>query len=307
METLKPSPFHPGERALQKSLGLEEKMQEFGQRVIRDHMPEQHRNFYEQLNYVFIGYSDNDGWPWASILFGQTGFIASPHKQSLVVNVQDCNSPKLFKGDKVALLGLDLSKRRRNRLSATVSEQSNSEIHLQVRQSFGNCPKYIQIRDLKKTAEIEVPTKVQTLKHFDNDSQQIIKQSDTFFVATYIDNGTDEASEGADVSHRGGKPGFVTIENNSSLLIPDYSGNKHFNTLGNILSNGKAGLLFIDFERGHLLSVTGHAEVITEHPDMHLYSGAERLWRFTLKEGIKTNHALPLRWELNEYSPYLPQ
>ena len=63
-------------------------------------------------------------------------------------------------------------------------------------------------------------------------------------------------THGVDVSHRGGKPGFVRIDDDKTLTFPDFSGNYHFNTMGNILLNPLAGLLFIDFEQGDLLYLT---------------------------------------------------
>ena len=63
-----------------------------------------------------------------------------------------------------------------------------------------------------------------------------------------------------DVSHRGGNPGFVRIEGNV-LTIPDFAGNLHFNTLGNFLLHPRAGLVFIDFETGDMLQVSGRTAV----------------------------------------------
>src|SRR3546814_14766932 len=69
--------------------------------------------------------------------------------------------------------------------------------------------------------------------------------------------------QGADVSHRGGRPGFVRVtedDGRSVLTIPDFSGNQFFNTLGNIAINPRAGLLFVDFATGDLLTLTGRSE-----------------------------------------------
>ena len=115
--------------------------------------------------------------------------------------------------------------------------------------------------------------------------------ADTFFVATYADLAHGERQ--ADVSHRGGKPGFVRIGGDGVLTIPDFAGNLFFNTLGNILANGKAGLVFADFETGGLLQLTGDAEVILEAPELAAFEGAERLWRFTPRRIIRRPGALP--------------
>ncbi len=48
-----------------------------GRRIIRDHMPEQHRQFFAQLPYAIAGTIDGDGQPWASILVGEPGFMTA--------------------------------------------------------------------------------------------------------------------------------------------------------------------------------------------------------------------------------------
>lgn len=51
---------------------------------------------------------------------------------------------------------------------------------------------------------------------------------------------------GVDISHRGGKPGFVQVSQDGRPKFPDYSGNNFFNTLGNIHDDGRVGLLFAE-------------------------------------------------------------
>ena len=77
-----PSPFHSGEREIQRRIGVRDKMEPFGRKVIRDFMPEQHRAFYHQLPFVFVGHADQEGWPWASILFNKPGFMKSKDERS---------------------------------------------------------------------------------------------------------------------------------------------------------------------------------------------------------------------------------
>jgi len=54
---------------------------------------------------------------------------------------------------------------------------------------------------------------------------------------------------GADTSHLGGEPGFVRVHR-GALWWPDYPGNNMFNSLGNIVENPAAALLFFDFAVG---------------------------------------------------------
>ena len=110
--------------------------------------------------------------------------------------------------------------------------------------------------------------------------------------------------QGVDVSHRGGKPGFMRIDDERTLTFPDFIGNFHFNTIGNLLLDLRAGLLLIDFERGDLLYLTGTAEVLWDD-EIRAFAGAERLIRFHLSEGHRVEGSLPLRWSEPDYSPFL--
>jgi len=105
-----------------------------------------------------------------------------------------------------------------------------------------------------------------------------------------------------DVSHRGGRPGFVKVEGNR-LIIPDYAGNLHFNTLGNLLVNPRAGLLFIDFSNGNVLQLCGRAEVLLDSPAIQDFEGAERLWTLEVEQAVWRPAAVSLRWAFKEYAP----
>jgi ferredoxin-NADP reductase/predicted pyridoxine 5'-phosphate oxidase superfamily flavin-nucleotide-binding protein len=306
------SPFHSGEQAIQSRFGVRDSMERFGSRVIRDHMPAQHQAFYSQLPFIFAGHADKDGWPWASILFNKPGFIHSPNAKILDIKAMpvmgDPLAGSLNIGRDLGLLGIELTSRRRNRLAAHIISRSDDGIHLEIDQAFGNCPQYIQTRDLEMLDPSTLPqTRVKNIQVFDDEAQALIANSDTFFVASYIEsddqNDNSSASEGADVSHRGGQPGFIRVDNDRTLTIPDYLGNNHFNTFGNFTENSKAGLLFIDFESGHILTLTGTVEIIWDSPETKHFEGAERLWKFHIDHGRWIHNSLPLRWKLDEYSP----
>ncbi|NOQ14691.1 MAG: 2Fe-2S iron-sulfur cluster binding domain-containing protein [Methyloprofundus sp.] len=303
-----PSPFHQGEQEIQQRLGVRDKMERFGRQVIRDHMPEQHRQFYAQLPFIFAGYTDQQGWPWASILFNQPGFISTADNKHLLINTLpvsgDPLSESLATGSRLGLLGIELETRRRNRLSTHITHTSEQGIELAVDQAFGNCPQYIQQRELHSIDPASMPpVNIEELSQFDSQAIELISNSDTFFVASYAATHSAATSEGADVSHRGGKPGFIRVDDKQTLTIPDYLGNFHFNTLGNFAENAKAGLLFIDFEQGHLLTLTGTVEILWDSPETQFFAGAERLWKFHIAKGRWLKNVLPLRWQLQDYSP----
>jgi ferredoxin-NADP reductase len=68
-----------------------------------------------------------------------------------------------------------------------------------------------------------------------------------------------------------------------------------------------AGLLFIDFDKGDLLYLTCTAEIIWDSEETTAFSGADRLVRLTLDEGILVEKAMPIRWDFRDYSPSLEQ
>lgn len=303
------SPFHPGERAIQERLNSRDRIEAIGRRMIRDFLPEQHRQFYAQLPYFLVGTVDAEGNPWASMLMGEPGFISAPNDRSLHIAahplVGDPLADNLGVGVDIGFLGIELHTRRRNRVNGVVREITSEGFFVDVEQTFGNCPKYIQVRQWNRRAEVSEARSTQTLATFGEAEQGMIAAADTVFIATaYVDSSAG-AAKGVDVSHRGGKPGFVQIEGNT-LIIPDFSGNGHFNTFGNIEVNPRAGLLFIDFEKGHFLQLTGQAEVIWDgNPEIARYEGAERLLKFHLEQGVSIQSGMYLSWSEPEYSPFL--
>jgi len=311
-----PSPWHEGEITLQKSIGVAEKMAGVGQRVLRDYLIDQHRDFYRQLPVVVLGSVDAAGDAWATLRAGTPGFLQSPDPSHLHVDVardpQDPAEAGFADGMAIGLLGIELHTRRRNRLNGTVRRNGGEGFDITVGQSFGNCPQYIQQRDFTFSRPARKPSDkpAESSDHldapqFNGRARNIIAAADTFFIASYVDRtdgatGTDGQSPArqTDVSHRGGRPGFVRIGDDGTLTIPDFAGNLFFATLGNILVNGKAGLVFADFATGDLLQLTGTGEVILDSAEIAAFQGAERLLRFTPRRIVYRPEALPLRWAL---------
>ncbi len=290
--------WHPGELALQASIGVTDRLEELGRRVVRTFLLDQHREFYAQLPFAVLGAVDPDGDPWATLITGQPGFLSAPTPDALEINISpnpaDPAAAGIAPGLSVGLLGIELQTRRRNRMNGVLRSTPNGGLEIAVGQSYGNCPQYIQLRSFQfvddpRATPASVTEEAATLDAAAND---MIRAADTFFVASYADRDTRQV----DASHRGGKPGFVHVGEDGALTIPDFAGNQFFNTLGNILLNGKAGLTFVDFERGDLLQLTGDAEIILEGPEVAAFEGAERLWRFVPRRVVRRKGALPLRW-----------
>lgn len=309
------SPFHAGEREIQGRLGVREQMEKFGKKVIRDFMPEQHRDFYSQLPFLILGHCDKDGWPWASIVAAPQGFISSPDDKHLNIDIEpitgDPLATSLTPDLPVGVLGIEPRTRRRNRLSTRVSQTEANHFQLNVKQSFGNCPQYIQSRHIE-TFDPALLTQQASIPFTDlsTDAIELIRQSDTFYVASSTgstgssteSSHNDYASYGADASHRGGKPGFVAVNDKGELTIPDYLGNNHFNTLGNFQVYPKAGLLFIDDKNHDILMLTGTAEILWDDDMQAHFEGAQRFWRFKVDHGVWLKNSLAMNMTFDSYS-----
>jgi len=79
-----------------------------------------------------------------------------------------------------------------------------------------------------------------------------------------------------------------------------------FNTLGNISVNPGAGLLFIDFENGSTIQITGEAKIIWDDGRVAEFAGAERLVEFEICGVVHTRGAVPIKWQFLDYSPFNP-
>jgi predicted pyridoxine 5'-phosphate oxidase superfamily flavin-nucleotide-binding protein len=292
--------WHAGEIAMQSSVGVADRMAEVGRRAIRDHLIDRPRQFFPLLPFVVLGAVDPAGNAWATLRGGRPGFMraASPHRLSIRIP-RDPGDPAdagMEDGDGLGLLGIDLFTRRRNRLNGPVSRNDDEGFDVVVEQSYGDCPQYIQMREFSFTRD---PAKLSAEPSIQQDAaddrvRALIQSADTLFVASYL--ARQSGHRQVDVSHRGGKPGFVRIGPDGVITIPDFAGNLFFNTLGNFLVNSKGGLAFPDWETGDLLQLTCDVEVILDSPEIKDFQGAERFWQFKPHQILYRPNALPLRW-----------
>jgi ferredoxin-NADP reductase/predicted pyridoxine 5'-phosphate oxidase superfamily flavin-nucleotide-binding protein len=311
------SPFHKGEIQIQERLGLSARMEVHGRKAIRALMPDQHREFFPLLPFILVGSVDEGGQPWASMLVARPGFVQAPDAAHLRVTAKaPFGDPLLHTlkfGASLGMLGIELHTRRRNRANGQVEKIDADGFTLAVQQSFGNCPQYIQGRDTSLSNQIDAVAYAKQEKfvshsdRLDASAQALISNADTFFIASSFKGGEGEMSvpSGVDVSHRGGKPGFVRIDDECTLTIPDFVGNFFFNTLGNLLLEPRAGLLFVDFTNGNVLHLAGKAEIIWDGDELKSVTGADRLLRFRVTQAIFVEASLPLRWSAPAASPIL--
>jgi hypothetical protein len=88
---------------------------------------------------------------------------------------------------------------------------------------------------------------------------------------------------------------FVRVEGDR-VTFPDYPGNSMYMTLGDLLEHPRIGLLFLDWETGDTLQLTGAAELDLDAREVNV----------TVERAIRTPAAVPYRWVLLERSRFNP-
>ncbi|MFZ1122688.1 MAG: pyridoxamine 5'-phosphate oxidase family protein [Candidatus Binataceae bacterium] len=296
--------YHDGEIAVQARAGVRPQADKLAAGIRGSIAPER-REFVAAQRIAVLGTVDRRGRVWASVVTGQAGFLQALDEQTIrIAAVPAAGDPlleNLAQPAHAALIIPDLAARRRLRLNGR-GQIGEGVIEIHAEQVYGNCSHYIQARapigehdwrasggaNAVRTAELS------------SQHQRLIARADTFFIAT------DHPESGADISHRGGNPGFVRVVDSRRLAIPDYSGNNMFNTLGNIVANPRVGLLFIGFESGRTLQLTGRAAIDWDSARASTLAGAARIVDFELDEMVDNPHGFPLRYEFHEYSHFNP-
>lgn len=305
--------FHQGELAVQRRLGVQDQAQRVAS-VYRSDISENASEFISTQSMLLLASVDGSGGLWASLILGQPGFVQALGPSRLRINLANCHGlhdvfyQHLRCNPQIALLFIDFKTRRRWRVNghlAQVLEPDSDELLVNVDRSYGNCPKYIQSRSLVLpilNSAMMDPAGVETGNCLSPEQQDVIQRADTCFVASA------EAQQGCDVSHRGGAPGFVSIQDPQHLRIPDYAGNNLFNTLGNLVVNPRAGLLFIDFERHAVLQLSGTANLpwLESKTELEQVEASERYWEFCVTQLIY--YPLPdgIDWSIHDYSAFIP-
>ena len=299
-----PSPFHHGEQKVQERLGVRD-IEAWARKVVRDHLPEQHRDFYTSLPFLVVSARDGKGRPWVTFLDGPDGFVRSPDRQHLVIESKPVKGDALEGsfgiGADVGILGIELATRRRNRVNGRVVDNGSGVITFGVEQSYGNCPQYIREREWRRVDD-KPSGKAKSGTRLTASQRAWIESADTFFIATGYRGEGESATFGMDASHRGGDRGFVRALDDTRLQFPDYAGNNHFNTIGNIVLDPRAGYLFIDFETGSLLQLTGTVSIDWDSEELSHFPAARRLVTLDIEKFVELPAAVRLRWEADAES-----
>ncbi len=284
--------FHAGEIEVQARLLAREDAERVG-RIVASEIPATVRPLLLNQRMAVAASLDEENRPWASLLTGPPGFIEAADDHLLRIGValpsDDPLAANLRARPELGLLVFDPHIRRRLRFNGR-GRLTSDGLFLLADEVYGNCPKYIQKRRLVGEGAGEAGGALRS-SSLDSRARALVAAADTFFIATW------HPGKGADASHRGGRPGFVRVVDDRTLEFPDYRGNNMFNTLGNLAGHPRAGLLFVDFERGDLVQLTGRAQIRWE---------PETAVRVEVAEVRETPGASPLRFELVEPWPGNP-
>ncbi|MGW9030025.1 pyridoxamine 5'-phosphate oxidase family protein [Streptomyces sp. NPDC055722] len=288
--------YHEGSRALQDRLGVRDQADHVG-RAVGDSLKPVAAAFLALQPMLVIGAADPAGGAvWASPLTGEPGFVraTSPRRISVAGGVASADPlarALTVDGLHVGTIALDPRTRRRMRLNGR-SHPAPGGLAIEADQVFSNCPRYLQKRESYEWVGDRRPQEPCRSSGLTLAQREFISRSDTFFLATVHDRG-------ADVSHRGGNPGFVQAASPRELSWRDYPGNSMFLTLGNLAADPRAGLLFLDWTTGTALQLSGAART-------EFGADGERSVRFAVSEAVQTRGAVPLRWSRPAYSPANP-
>ena len=299
--------YHAGQLALQKITGEVE----IAQRripIVRSTLHPKSMPFIANQVLAFVGSEDNSGDIWLSLLVGEHGFISVPSNQvikfdlaKIVSNKEDIFFSNIISNPTVGLLFHEAERRARYRAWGIASED-NGHLNFAIRMGYPSCPKHIQRERIEVSDDLEAFTasyeKGVTLDEY---AKEWILNAHTFFICTQTKKGDIEAS------HRGGNIGFIQMLENDILRVPDYFGNSMYSTLGNIYENPKAALLFIDYEKGETLQLTGKAELQFDQnteDDLRRSGDTGRFWTFETKKWIRTLNHHKIKSEFIDFSHY---
>jgi predicted pyridoxine 5'-phosphate oxidase superfamily flavin-nucleotide-binding protein len=297
-------PFHEGELEVQRRAGVAATAERVG-RIVRPDIPEPAREFLKEQRFAVLAAADAEERVWATLVHGAPGFLTASENVLRIgarPGPEDPLARRLAVETEVGVLVIDLAMRRRMRINGRSRPWGASGLEIAPHEVYANCPKYIQQRIVRADPEAAGTSagSVERGSELTRAQARRIAEADTLFIASR------HPRAGADASHRGGNPGFVRVEAPDRLAFPDYSGNAMFNTLGNLAADPRAGLLFVDFEHGNTLQLTGRAGIDWSREAAGAFSGAERVVEFSVEGVVETTGVLPLRGRLVSRSPHNP-
>ncbi|KAH0364680.1 putative oxidoreductase, partial [Aureobasidium melanogenum] len=323
--------FHEGEKMMQKKL----QVPEMDNPTIPMLSP-QASGMLQRAPLLAFGTLDSEGRPWTTVWGGRKGFsqplgnsmigirtsVASkfdPVVETLVGRdakgeiVKEEGEGRLLSG-----LAIDLDTRKRVKLAGRMvagtlgstdgendtgghEQQGILQLVVRIDESLGNCPKYLNRREISPATTD--PKLISNSVPLDERAVELIHQVDLMFLST-------SSGSSMDTNHRGGPPGFVRCllqeGGCTQFVYPEYSGNRLYQSLGNMMLESKAGFCFPDFDTGNCLFVSGHAEILFGKDAAEVMPRSNLAVRVTITAARLVASVLPFCGNTGEFSPYNP-
>ncbi|KAL4886996.1 hypothetical protein BJY04DRAFT_44919 [Aspergillus karnatakaensis] len=272
-----------------------------------------------------IGVLDQEARPWCSLWGGEEGFATPTSTSSFDIRtpvgitydpvVENLLLDSTRNGGKpVSFLAVDLESRRRVKLFGQISTGSLdvtegerigagiAHLIVHIDGSLGNCPKYLNAKRILPAPP--QPKLISETPQLHPGAIDLLDRADTLFISSA--NGAHDM----DTNIRGGPSGFVRVLSNEAsgavIVYPEYSGNRLYQTLGNLQSNSRAGYVFPDFETGNALFATGKTEILIGKDASAILPRSNVVVRVTITAARFVEKALCFRGEPGKPSPYNP-
>ena len=308
--------FHEGEAQLQAESGVDTAaFDAMADQGFKPESRDSEARFVNDRTFSVAATIDDSGQPWASPLFGTAGDLFEVLDATTVrICAPTVPGDPLFENIRAeAALGVlyfDPSLRRRSKSIGTAEVAGDGSITYRMHRHFGICNKYIFKRTHKPSTEPDTTSvrAEQTVraKRLSDDDRAQLAQADTVFLASF------HTKHGADPTHRGGPAGFISVIDDTTISLPDYTGNGMFQTLGNLVLDDRIGFVSVDFNTGRTIHITGNGAV-TASPDSDPFS--QRTLTITIDQ-IRTSWHQPGNWTdieafdlrpglINPATPYL--
>lgn len=200
------------------------------------------------------------------------------------------------------LAGRIVSAEEEEGAEAQVDPVARVQMAMLVEESLGNCPKYLNKKAIRPHPPS--PRLISDTLPLPPEALDLLAKADLFFLSST--NG-----DAMDTNHRGGPPGFVRVVSNNhedgvTLCYPEYSGNRLYQTLGNLHVQPLVGVVVPDFATGDALHLTGETKILVGADAARVLPHTKLAVRVRVTAARFVAGGLPFRGDVVDYSPYNP-
>ncbi|KAJ5773173.1 hypothetical protein N7457_008069 [Penicillium paradoxum] len=310
-------PWHKGEEQLHHLLRAPH-----GENPTTPYLSQRAAFLVQEAPLLALGTLDSQGRPWSTIWGGTAGFAEPATESSLiglrtqvdskydpVVRALLANRTDQYPGKMVSGLAIDLEHRRRVKLygrmvagSLSDTDAGQAKLIVHIEESLGNCPKYMNKKHI--VPALPDPKLRSDSPQLSLAASELLSRADTMFVSSSYEAMT------MDTNTRGGPAGFMRVESNNAsgavIVYPEYSGNRLYQTLGNLATTPLAGFVVPDFDTGNVLYFTGSTETLVGKDAAAILPRSNLAVRVTIAAAVFVENGLSFRGEAGELSPYNP-